>query len=297
MRISLKQIEIFLKIAKLGNMSQAAQVLGLSQSACSMALAALESQLNGILFDRSGKRLNLNERGRVLLPMAINLIAQATNIQEVMLETNSQWLAGELVVGASTTIGNYLMPHIVGNFVLEQPRIKVNLQVANTEQIVKQLLNFNIDIGLIEGDCNREELELIPWRQDKLIIIAAAEHQLAKKAKLTANDLEQARWVLREIGSGTRQRFESAFPKKVIPFLELGSIEAVKQVVHSGLAISCIAKIAVTESLKSGQLVELKTPFLKLTRDFSILLHKEKYQTAVLKRFIQACLLFKVNHS
>ncbi len=292
MRISLKQIEVFLKIAKLGNMSQAAKKLGLSQSACSMALAALESQLNGVLFDRHSKRLILNERGRVLLPMAVDLITQATNIQEIMLETNSQSLAGELIVGASTTIGNYLMPAMVGNFVLEQPLIKVNLQVANTEQIVKQLLNFNIDIGLIEGDCNSEELELIPWRQDNLIIIAAAEHPLAKKPKLTPNDLEQARWVFREIGSGTRQQFEAAFPKKIVPFLELGSTEAVKQAVHAGLAISYIAKIAVTESLKSGQLVELKTPFLKLSRNFSILLHKEKYQTAVLKKFIQACFNF-----
>jgi DNA-binding transcriptional LysR family regulator len=289
MRISLRQIDIFLKIAKLGTMNQAAQELHLSQSACSMALAALEAQLDGNVFDRHGKRLSLNERGRVLLPMAINLIEQATNIEDVMQQTHAKMPAGELRVGASSTIGNYLMPHIMGNFVLAQPRIKVNLQIANTEQIVAQLCNFNIDLGLIEGDCNEDELKVVPWCKDELIVIAAAQHSLAKKSHITVKDLEQAKWVLRETGSGTRQQFETAFPKKISPFLELGSTEAIKQAVHTGLAISCIAKIAVIEALKSGQLVELKTPFLKLTRRFSILLHKEKYQTLVLKMFIEAC--------
>jgi DNA-binding transcriptional LysR family regulator len=289
MKITFKQIEVFVAVAKRGNMTQAAEALFLTQSACSMALSTLENQLGGVLFDRHGKKLILNERGKALFPKAANIITQVTELQDVMHGKKEEALAGSLVVGASTTIGNYVLPSIVGNFVTMHPKTKIALRVANTEQIIQQLLQFNIDIGFIEGGCYSDEIDVMPWRKDTLIIISAPEHRLAKKSKLLLTDLRQEKWILREAGSGTRERFEEAMGGKVMPFLELGHTEAIKKAVTLGFGISCLSKTVVADALASGQLVQLKTPFLKLTRDFFMLLHKDKHKTTMLSEFMKAC--------
>lgn len=289
MKITFKQIEVFVAIAKSSNMTFATEQLHLTQSACSMALSALETQLGGVLFDRHGKKLILNDRGRMLFPKAANLITQINELQDLMNSKKQQTLAGHLLVGASTTIGNYLLPTIIGNFVTEHPKTKITLSVGNTQQIIDKLLKFEIDIGMIEGNCHSKEIEIYPWKTDELIITASPKHELAKKRKITFETLLNTKWILREPGSGTREKFEAAMNHNVNPFLELGNTEAIKQAVIAGLGISCLSRTAVADALKIKQLVELKTPFLKLTRDFSILLHKDKYKTTVLNKFIATC--------
>jgi DNA-binding transcriptional LysR family regulator len=116
MHITLKQLEIFLEVAKTGNMTQASEVLHLTQSACSMALSALEKQLGDPLFDRHGKKLILNERGRILFPKASNIISQVKESEALMLGKKGKMLAGNLIIGASTTLGNYVLPKIIGSF-------------------------------------------------------------------------------------------------------------------------------------------------------------------------------------
>ena len=293
MRITFKQIEVFSAVAKTGNMTQAAEALHLTQSACSMALSAMESQLGGVLFDRHGKKLILNERGRLLLPKAANIITQIEELQDLMTGKNESVLAGHLIVGASTTIGNYLLPKIIGDFITHHPQIKLALSVANSEQIIHKLLKFEIDIGMIEGNCYSDEIEIFPWSKDELIVVASSEYPLSKKRKITLQELHDAKWILREPGSGTRAKFEDAMSEKIKPFLELGNTEAIKQAVLAGLGITCLSKTAVSDLLNAGQLVELKTPFLKLSRDFYVLLHKAKYKTMVLNSFINACKKFK----
>ncbi len=288
MKISLKQLEVFIAVAKEGNMSRAAINIHLSQPACSMALAELENSLEGSLFDRKGKQLILNDRGRLLLPRAMTVISEVREISDV-LASNEEKIMGHLIVGASTTIGNYLLPQIVGNFINTHQKTKISLQIGNTQQIIEKLLRFDIDLGMIEGNCNVNEIEVIPWRIDKLLIVASSRHSLAKKRKIKLQDLLDTRWILRESGSGTREKFEEAIGYKIEPFLELEQTEAIKQAVQAGLGISCLSEITVSEALKSKKLIELKTPFLKLTREFYILRHKEKYHTMLLGNFITHC--------
>ncbi len=133
------------------------------------------------------------------------------------------------------------------------------------------------------------KIDVLPWRSDQLIIIAHPKHPLSKLDKITKKDLQNVKWILREPGSGTRTKFEEAMGGKLTSFFELGHTEAIKQAVQTGLGISCVSKITVAEALKKGDLVELKTPFLKLTRQFYILLHKEKYKTDLLNQFIKQC--------
>lgn len=276
MRITIKQLEIFVAIAKTGNLSKAAETVFLTQPACSMALNNLENQLGDILFERRGKKLILNEIGKKLFPKAINILSDLTELQTMAKNINQNILTGQLTLGASTTIGNYILPKIIGHFVKKNPLIKINLPIANTETIIQALLRYTIDLGIIEGDCYHEQIDVIPWKTDQLIIIASPKHAINKIKKITPDDLVNADWVLREIGSGTRKKFENAMPGIITPRLELGHTEAVKQAVIEGIGISCLSRATVLTSLKKRELIEIKAPFLKLTREFSIIRHKKK---------------------
>jgi DNA-binding transcriptional LysR family regulator len=286
LRITFKQLKIFAVIAQKQNMSHAAEILHLSQSACSMALAALENQLNCMLFDRHAKQLILNENGRFFLPKVLNLLAQAEEIQSWAEGAGRQELAGHLIIGASSTIGNYILPQIIGRFTDQNPHTRIFLQVGNTQQVIQSLLEFKIDVGFIEGGCYAENIKTTSWRQDQLVIIAAPAHPLARKKNLKLADLIESRWILREPGSGTRERFEHAMDTKITPFLELGHTEAIKNAVQAGLGISCLSEVTVAESIKNKQLVILKTPFLNLTRPFYLFVHQDKHPTNLLKAFL-----------
>lgn len=287
MKITLQQLRVFVAIADKANMGHAAEVVHLSQSACSMALATMEKQLGRVLFDRHGKKLTLNEYGRALLPKAMNILKQVNEFQSLAQEQGNTTFIGDLIVGASSTVGNYLLPKKIGKFIEAYPEVKITLNVANTEQIIKQILEFRIDVGIIEGSCYAKEIEVTPWGEDELIIIASPKHPLSKKRKIKLAEIQACRWILREPGSGTREQFEAAMGGKVTPFLELGHTEAIKNAVQENIGISCLSRITVAEALKSRQIAELKVPSLKLTRNFYLLLHKEKHQTALLKEFIK----------
>ncbi len=289
MRITLKQLEVFVAIAKAGNVSHAAKKMFLSQSACSMALATLEAQLEGSIFDRHGKQLFLNERGRSLLPKATAIISQIKELKEIMAEDKKGNLSGQLIIGASTTIGNYLLPQPISEFSHLHKNVQIKLDIANAETILAKLLAFNIDVALIEVNCYSDKIITYPWKKDELVIVAAPKYPLSKKRRLSLSDIANARWLLRETASQTRGKLEEAIGGKIQPFLELDNTEAIKQATQAGLGISCLSRIVVGESIKNSKLIELKTPFLNLRREFHILVHKEKYQSMIMSEFIKKC--------
>jgi DNA-binding transcriptional LysR family regulator len=289
MRITLKQLEVFAAIAKSGNVSHAAKKMYLSQSACSMALATLEEQLEGSIFDRHGKQLFLNERGRSLLPKATTIISQIKELKDMMAESTKGHLSGQLIIGASKTIGNYLLPKLISEFTCSHKKVQIKLEISNTEDILEKLLAFDIDIALIEENFYSDKVNTYPWKKDELIIVASPKYPLSKKRKLTFSDIANARWLLREPSSPTRQKLEETIGGKIRPFLELNDIEAIKQATQVGLGISCLSRIVVEESLKNNKLIELKTPFLNLNREFHIIIHKEKYQSIIMSEFLKKC--------
>jgi len=288
MNITLRQLEVFCAVARRSNVSRAAEEVSISQSAASMALAELERQLGENLFDRPGKKLVLNANGRQLFPMATDLLTRTDEI-EGLFHPDRPGNGGALKAGASSTIGNYLMPGLLGGFSQICPDIRVSLLVENTEQIIQALLDCEIDIGFIEGTCHAPDIQTRKWRKDELIVVAGPQHPLCRKRKLALNDLAAAPWILREKGSGTREIFEQALFGKIKNLdirYDLGHTEAVKQAVKNHLGISCLSRLAVQEELNSKTLVELPTPFLSLRRDFLLLLRKGKYLTGSLNRFI-----------
>lgn len=287
MRITLKQLEVFVAIAKSGNVSHAAKKMFLSQSACSMALATLEEQLQGSIFDRYGKQLFLNERGRSLLPKATTIISQIKELKDTMNENKRENLSGQLIIGASKTIGNYILPQLISEFTVAHQNIEISLEISKTETILSKLLSFQIDLALVEANCYSNKINVFPWRKDELIIVASPKNSLCKKRKITLSDIVNARWVLRETNSQTRTKLEEAIGGKIRPFLELDDTEALKQATQADLGISCFSRFVVEDSLKNNKLVELKAPFLNLSREFHILIHKEKYQSTSISEFIK----------
>lgn len=289
MHFTLRQLQVFVAIARQENVSRAAESLALSQSATSTSLAELERQSGCQLFDRAGKRLSLNALGRQLLPQAVALLDQARAI-EALLQGRSGF--GSLEVGATLTVGNYLATWLIGRFMQKHPECRVRLQVHNTAQIVQRIANHDLDLGLIEGDCQHPDIELLPWVQDELAVFCAPQHPLAAKGAASLQELAQEAWILREHGSGTRLTFDQAmrhFPSRLNIRLELEHTEAIKRAVESGLGIGCISRLALRDAFRRGSLVPLETPELDLGRRFCFIWHSQKFQSAAMREFIELC--------
>lgn len=288
MHITIRQLQVFLEVAAKGTVTHAAKTLHISQPAASMALSDLEKQLNEVLFDRQGNRLLLNDQGRMLLPMAQDVVARVHDIGD-MFATRNRKLAGRLRIGASSTLGNYLIPQMLGEFVDEVPGARLSLDVGNTEDIIQEILDFKVDVGFVEDICQHHDIESHSWREDRLAVFCAPHYPLAQLTDLQPEHLRQERWILRENGSGTRHVFENAIAnvlENIDVFLELGHSEAIKRAVESGIGISCLSVITIEDALQRGTLVELPTPFLNLNRCFYRLVHKQKYRSALLQQFL-----------
>ncbi len=260
-----------------------------SQSAASGALAALERQFELQLFDRIGKRLQLNESGRRLLPAAEELLVRARELEQSF---GHRGEAGSLRVGATLSIGNYLAVPVMTRYMAAHPNTQITLDVANTASIVAKVARFELDIGLIEGEIRHPELEVIPWRDDELVVFCAPDHPLAKKPRLGERQLLGARWILREPGSGTRQTFDRAMhgllPRLNVLF-ELQHTEAIKRAVESGIGIGCLSRATLVEAFRRGSLVPLSVPGRDFSRRFYFILHQRKYRSAGIARWMELC--------
>lgn len=289
MKFSLRQLEVFLATAHFQNISKAADSLAMSQSAASSALKELEQQFDILLFDRVGKRLQLNEQGRLIRSRTEALLEQAKELEQALLQHQD---AGPVTVGATLTIGNYLAVSILSDLLREHPDAEVNLTVANTQNIMQQVLNYDIDIGMIEGEIQHPELDIIPWRKDDLCVFCAPSHPLAKESVITDDHIQQYPWVLRESGSGTRQAFDRAMHGILsqIPIaVELQHTEAIKRAVGSGLGLGCLSRISVEDALKRGDLLELPVPQRDFERTLYFILHKKKHRSAGIQRWLSFC--------
>jgi len=289
MHFTLRQLQVFVAAAQQQSVSRAAESLALSQSAASSSLSELERQSGCQLFDRAGKRLTLNSLGHQLLPQAVALLDQAKAVEDLL---NGKSGFGSLAVGATLTVGNYLATLLIGSFMQRHPECRVTLHVQNTQHIVQQVAHYEIDLGLIEGECQHPDICVEPWVEDQLVVFCAPQHALAKSGQASIAQLAQEAWIMRERGSGTRLTFDQAMrhhPQPLNIRLELEHTEAIKRAVESGLGIGCISRLALQDAFRRGSLVALETPELDLTRQFYFIWHKQKYQSTAMREFVSQC--------
>ncbi|MDF7630149.1 DNA-binding transcriptional regulator YeiE [Erwiniaceae bacterium L1_55_4] len=286
MHITLRQIEVFTEVLKSGSTTQASQVLALSQSAVSAALADLENQLGVQLFDRVGKRLALNEHGRLLYPRAVGLLEQAGEIEQLFKEDN-----GAIRLYASSTIGNYLLPGMIAAYRRDFPTLPLELSVGNSQDAINAVADFRVDIGLIEGPCHEPDIVSEAWLEDELVVFAAPDADILQQP-ITLASLAAAPWILRERGSGTREIVDYLLLSHLPQFqlgMELGNSEAIKHAVRHGMGISCLSRRVISDLLEAGTLVEVAVPLPRLTRTLYRIHHRQKHLSKALSRFLSYC--------
>lgn len=286
-RISPRQLEVFVAIAAEGSARAAAEHLHLTQPAASMALSELERHLNASLFARERGRLRLNERGREILPLAQEVLDRLHEVQR-RAAGRPQQLTGDLRIGASNTVGNYRVSELLGDFVRMHAQVTVRLRVANTHAIVAAVREHRLDIGCVEGPVAPGDVDVRPWRRDALVVCAPPDHPLAQRQSPGPEDFAAVSWILREQGSATRDLSERALatlpPGETV--LELGQIEAIKQAVIAGLGVACLPRVAVEVAAQAGRLTILHTPFLDLERRLSLVLSRDRYHGALVEAFL-----------
>lgn len=286
MKITLQQLRVFSAVARQGNLTAAADTLCLSKGAVSQSLQQLESHLDTPLFDRVHPRLQLNQQGKRLLPMADELIERAGDIEHTFGKHADN--LGALHIGASQTIGNYLLPHLLAEQDSKQ-RQETKVTITNSQTLCQMLLNFELDMALIEGQHGHQELVTTPWIQDAMVLICSIDHSLAQGKSLTFAELNHQDWVLRETASGSRQQFERRIRPElsdIASVLELSSLESVLLAVERGLGISFISNLAAKDKLAMGRVHVVKVD-RTFPRQLHLVWHKQKYLTGRLQHFSQ----------
>jgi DNA-binding transcriptional LysR family regulator len=288
LRLTLRQLEVFAATAHGGSTRAAADRVARSQSAASTALADLESQLGVALFDRIGRRLVLNENGRTLLPRVTSLLDHAAELEHFFSDVH----AAPLRVAASFTIGEYLLPGLIASWKALHPRSQVRLTIANSSDVLDAVSAFEVDLGFVEGQRTHPDLLTRRWLKDEMIVVASPRHALAG-AVVSRTQLANAIWILREPGSGTREssdRWLLAQLGQIRVELELGSNEAVKRAVASGLGLGCLSRHAVAHAIEEGWLVELRTRLPALHRTLGLVTHRGKQLGPAAQAFVQHCM-------
>lgn len=287
LKLTLRQLEVFAAVARGGTTRAAADEISRSQSAASNALGELEAVLGVQLFDRVGKKLVINENGRALLPKAAGILEDA--LETELLFTGAH--AAALRLASSYTIGEYLLPDLIASWKATHPRSNVKLQIANTHDVFQAVASYTADLGFIEGTHTHPELTVRRWRSDELAVIAAPDHPSAGR-RISTRELQQATWVLREEGSGTREaadRWLIRHLPEIDVELELGSNEAVKRAVAARMGLGCLSRLAVRDAVQQGWLAELSTTLPAMQRPLSIVLHRAKRLGAAAEGFLKHC--------
>ncbi|MGF1908557.1 LysR substrate-binding domain-containing protein [Vibrio kasasachensis] len=270
MRYSLKQLAVFDSVADTGSVSLAADKLALTQSATSMSLAQLEKMLGRPLFERQGKQMALTHWGNWLRPKAKRLLQDAQQIEMGFIEQHL--LSGELCVGASQTPAEHLVPDLISRIDNDFPELRIKLNVQSTDVILQGLIDYKYDIGIIEGRCDDNRLHQEIWCRDHLTVVASAHHPFARSGRVTHSQLEQARWVLREHGSGTRMIFDSSIHHLIEDldvWREYEHVPVLRSMVANGQYLTCLPYLDVERSIESGLLVALDVPELSMERTLS----------------------------
>ena len=281
--MTLEQLSIFIAEAEREHLTQGADAVGLSPSAASAAIKALEAYYDVRLFDRVGRRIELTREGRVLLAEARLTLAQIRHTESVLSELGSL-RTGILDVQASQTVANYWLPQRLLAFHSQFPGVTINFEAGNTDAVAQAVVEGRAELGFVEGDVDEPVLASTPVVRDRLVAVTAA---------TVRAELGDLRWIMREPGSGTRAVFEAAMaaagyePAALQVALVLPTNEAVLSAVRAGTAAAALSEMVVAPFITSGELqvLEIDLP----PRQFSILRHRERRLSAAAARFEALC--------
>lgn len=272
LKYTLKQMMVYDAVAELESVSAAARRLSLTQSAVSMSISQLERQLDRPLFIRQGNRLALSHWGRWLRPKAKVLLQNARQIELGL--HDEQLVSGVIRVSASQTAAEHLLPELIGKVDADFPELRVELMVENTEHVIDSVLNYDIDVGVIESRNDDSRIHQENWMTDHLVVVASPHHPFAQLERVSLAQLEQAKWVLREHGAGTRGIFDGAVHgliDNLDVWKEYQHVPVLIELVKTGPYLSAIPFLDVEQDVRDNKLVVLPTPQLDMKRYISFI--------------------------
>ena len=285
--MNLNHLTIFHAVAQTGSMTLGAERLDISQPAVSKQVRELERVLGVHLFDRIGRRVHLSQAGELLADYARRLFALVHEAEEAMTELRAVG-RGRLAIGASTTIGTYLLPCVVAEFWRRHPGVQVLVRIENTEQVHRRLAGHELDLGLTEGLVEEAELEAEVFHRDELVLIAAPGHRLAGQRQVALSAVREEPFILREPGSGTRAVEERALARLKLPVrvaMALGSTEAIKRVVAEGVGLAVVSRLAVVKECAAGTLAVLPVAELRISRPLHLVRRRGRRDGPALQAF------------
>jgi len=285
------KLKVFCTVAETKSFSKASEIIHLTQPAVSLQIQALEELYETKLFDRSSNMVSLTSAGEVLYRYAKEILALYAAAEKNIGELTGL-VKGSISVGASSTIGNYLLPSVVADFRRTHPKIKIHLFVGNTKRVIELLNSGNIDFGIVEGDVARQKLVVEKLLKDELVVIVPALHPWAKRKEVSIYDVTKEPFILREEGSGTRQIIEKYFNKHGInphdlkASMMLGSTVAIKEAVEIGMGISILSRWVARKESKHGSLKLLSIKEENLFREFSLISQKSAIGSHAVDEFL-----------
>lgn len=291
------KLKVFCTVAETKSFSKASEIIHLTQPAVSLQIQALEEIYGTRLFDRSNNTVILTRAGSLLYKYAREILGLYSSVEKEIGEITGL-VKGNLSIGASTTIANYLLPSVIVDFRKKYPKIRVNLQVGNTKGVMEFLNSGTIDIGLVEGEVQRQKIVVEKILTDELVLIMSPAHHWAKRRDISISEITQEPFIVREEGSGTRQMIEKNLEKQGISpddlkvSLVLGSTEAIKSAVEDGMGVSIISAWAAKKEIRHGILKTVTFKDIKLLRNFSLIYLKGYIKSHTVEQFLEFLKIF-----
>ena len=292
--MNLTHLAAFHAVAEAGSVSAGAERLMVSQPAVSKQVRALEQSLGAALFDRLPKGVRLTEAGRALAAHARRLFAEADAAERAVAELRGL-RRGRLAVGASMTIGSYLMPDVMARFHRQYPGVELHLEIANSHDVQERLLEHRLDVGLIEGFVESpDELEAEVFASDEMVAVAPAGHPLTKRKSVSARTFCREPFIAREPGSGTRAVVERALAAKgitVTPAMSIGGNQAIKLAVAAGAGVAIVSRLTIAQDLKLGTLAVVRLSDLTIRRPLYRLHPRGRHVSPAVRAFVESLML------
>ena len=286
-----RRLQVFYTVAKQLSFTKAAELLYMTQPAVTFQVKQLEEHFNTRLFERSHSKITLTPAGEVAMEYAERILNLSSELDTRLGELTGQ-ISGTLLVGASTTIAEYMLPRLLGDFKAQYPNVHARLMVANSEAIEAKIADHTLDVGLIESPSHHPQLTSHVCCEDELVAICAPKHAVAEYTSITPLQLAELPYVSRESGSGTREVMDDYFRKNGVQpedlhiVMELGSREAIKGAVEAGLGIAIVSRATIQKEIKLGDLIAIPLE-PRLNRPLSMVNAKEKFRSRLLQTFLE----------
>jgi DNA-binding transcriptional LysR family regulator len=285
-----RRLQVFHTVARLLSFTKAAEALHMTQPAVTFQVRQLEEYFNTRLFDRTHNRITLTEVGEKVYEYAEKIFEQYALMENTVKEMTGD-INGVLMIGASTTIAEYMLPILLGDFKLKYPEVRIRLRVSNTDEIVSMVESNTIDLGVVEAPVANKSLVVTLCRMDQLVAIVPPNHPLATVQEVSVKELVSYPYISREEGSGTREVINEYFNRAGLSFydlnivMELGSPEAIKGAVASCMGVSILSRAAIQKDLQLGLLKEVcLNPTLE--RPFSFVHQKQKFRLRAMEELL-----------